>query len=294
MLKVSAVTIILASGGVLALCACAIYLQVIFVTTPFRNRNIGDIPNLSYQEVTLTAADGIAISGWYIRGTRPAGIVIVHGIHANRADLIPQAKILAGAGYHLMLIDLRGHGRSDAAILTYGYREALDVQSGVDYLLNLPEVERVGALGHSLGAAAVVRAAASNPRIEAIVVQSTYSSLLRAVDDTFNNYVIFPKWPFAPLIVALAEHRARVDISQVDSARDLARMPARPVMIIHGDGDTLFKLHHASELYASAQEPKELWIIRAAGHTNPIRGQEVEYGERVLNFFDKALGGGRG
>ena len=109
----------------MALCACAIYLQVIFVTTPFRNRNIGDIPNLSYQEVTLTAADGIAISGWYIRGTRPAGIVIVHGIHANRADLIPQAKILAGAGYHLMLIDLRGHGRSEASLPESQARSAL-------------------------------------------------------------------------------------------------------------------------------------------------------------------------
>ena len=93
------------------LIVCVTYVQAIFLTTPNRNRNIGAMPDISYEDVTLTTADGVTISGWYVAGTQPNAIVVVHGIHANRAYLIPQAVILAQAGYHLLLIDLRGHGR---------------------------------------------------------------------------------------------------------------------------------------------------------------------------------------
>jgi len=272
------------------LIVCVIYAQVIVLTTPGRNRNIGTIPDIAYEDVTLTTADGVAISGWYVAGTQPNAIVIVHGIHANRAYLIPQAVILAEAGYHLLLIDLRGHGLSEDAMMTFGYREALDVQAAVDYLMALPDVEQVGALGHSLGAAAVVRAAATDQRLKALVLQSTYSSLSQAVNNSFNNFVLLPKWPFAPVVIALAEFRTDLDMSQIDSARDLATMPPRPVLIIHGKGDNVFPVHHAQIMFDSAQEPKTLWIVEGmAGHVNPIDGHEPEYKERVLAFFEDAF-----
>ncbi len=270
---------------------CVVYLQVIQLTTPFRNRNIGTLPGLAYQDVTLTAADGNKVSGWYVPGSRPQAIILVHGIHANRAYLAPQAQFLAEAGYHLLLIDLRGHGRSEGARMTYGYRESLDVLAGVDYLAQQPEVAQIGALGHSLGAAAMVKAAAIDPRLEAIVVQSSYSSLPQAVEDTFENFVLLPRWPFAPLIVALAEYRTGVEISQVDSARDLGTMPSRPVFIIHNKGDNLFLLHHAQKMYNSAQQPKSLWVVDGMGHVNPFHGHEAEYKTSVLNFFRNGFNG---
>ena len=269
---------------------CVIYIQVIILTTPGRNRDIGTLPDMAYEEVTLTTADGVTISGWYVVGTQPNAIVIVHGIHANRAYLIPQAVLLAEAGYHLLLIDLRGLGQSEDSMMTFGYREALDVQAAIDYLVALPNVERVGALGHSLGAAAVVRAAATDQRLQGLVLQSTYSSLSQAVNDSFNNFVILPKWPFAPLVISLAQFRTELDIGQVDSARDLATMPPRPILIIHGKGDNVFPFHHAQIMFDSAQEPKTLWIVdNLAGHINPIDGHELEYEQRVLAFFEDSF-----
>ncbi len=274
---------------VFLLAAGVIYGQVWLVTTPFRDPQLGSIPSLSYQDISLTTADGLTISGWYVPGRRPEAIVLVHGIHANRSFLIPQAIFLAKAGYHLVLIDLRGHGRSEGSALSYGYREALDVQAAVDYLTALPGIKKVGALGHSLGAAAVVRAAAADKRLQALVVQSSYSSLPQAVEETFNNYAILPKRPFGPLIIALSEYRLGMDISQVDSARDLASMPSRPVLIIHSAGDTLFQPHHAQILYDSARGPKTLLLVEGVGHANPIFGNEAGYIASILDFFGKAF-----
>ena len=76
----------------------------------------------------------------------------------------------------------------------------------------------------------------------------------------------------------------------IDSARDLATMPPRPVLIIHGKGDNVFPFHHAQIMFDSAQEPKALWLVEGMpGHINPIYGHEPEYKERVLEFFESAF-----
>jgi dipeptidyl aminopeptidase/acylaminoacyl peptidase len=237
----------------------------------------------------LTTADGLELAAWYIPGSQPNAIIVVHGINANRAALLPEARVLAGAGYHLLIIDLRGHGHSQGTEVTYGYREALDIQAAIDYLLALPGVEQVGALGNSYGGAAVVRAAAVDKRLEAIVIQSSYSSLPEAVEDAFDDMAVLPKWPFAPLIIALVEKRVGLEISQVDSARDLATIHPRPVLIVHGAEDDLFPVRHAHKMYNAARRPKDLWIVEDLGHASPVKLYEAAYKERVLTFFANAF-----
>jgi len=277
--------------GALFLIAGLIYLHVKAFVVPRRVPPIhtpAEI-NLSYEDITFTTADGLTLSGWYIPGVQPNAVILVHGVNANREALLPEAKILAKADYHLLMFDLRGHGKSEGEEMTYGYREALDVQAAVDYLLNLPDVEQVGALGTSFGGAAVIRAAAKDERLKAIVIQNSFSSLSQAVEDGFDNMAILPKWPFAPLIVTLTERRTKLKLDQVDSARDLATEVSCPVLIIHGSDDDLFPPHHARTMYASAREPKDLWIIEGLGHASPIHAHAAEYEERTLAFFEKAF-----
>lgn len=278
--------------GGLCLLAGLIYIQLEAFIVPHRATDVGSPKDLNrpYQELTLTTSDGLKIAGWYIPGTRPQAVILVHGIHANRRAVLPEAKILAEAGYHLLTIDLRGHGLSEGQQNSYGYREALDVQAAVDYLDAMPEVDKIGVLGTSLGGATVVRAAAIDERIAAVVIESSYSSLSAAIDDGFDQLAFFPKWPFAPLFVSLAERRLGVQAVQIDSARDLATFKPRPVLIIHGLNDQLFPPAHAERMFASAQEPKELWLIEGLGHANPVLGREADYRERVVGFFEKAFG----
>jgi alpha-beta hydrolase superfamily lysophospholipase len=45
---------------------------------------------------------------------------------------MPAAVMLSEAGYHVLTIDLRGHGLSEGEQISYGYHEALDVKAGFD------------------------------------------------------------------------------------------------------------------------------------------------------------------
>jgi len=105
---------------------------------------------LAYEDVSLITSDGLVISAWYLAGTRPYGVIVVHGIWGNKQAVLPAAVMLSEAGYHVLMIDLRGHGLSEGEQQSYGYYEALDVIAGVDYLLTRPEIEQVGVLGYSL------------------------------------------------------------------------------------------------------------------------------------------------
>lgn len=243
---------------------------------------------LAYEDVTLITSDGLKISGWYLPGIKPDAIVIVHGIWANKQAILPAAVMLSEVGYHILMIDLRGHGLSEGEKLSYGYYEALDVQASVDYLLVQPGVEKVGLMGYSLGGAAVVRATAVDERIQALVVESSFSSLSDAVDDSFSRHTGLPSWPFAPLLVKAAEKELGLTVDQVDSTHALATMSPRPVLIIHGSDDDLFPVRHAYKMYEMAQEPKDLWIIEGLKHDYPIKNG-LEYRNRVLRFFEEAF-----
>jgi len=267
--------------------------QVDIILTPKGGQNIGTptMLNRPYQDVTFLTKDDLIISAWYIEGERAEAILLVHGLNANRRGMLSEAKILSEAGYPLLLLDLRGNGLSEGDELTYGYREAWDVEAAVDYLLDLSEITQVGAVGHSLGGAVTVRAAAVDERIKAVVVESSYSSLPNAVEDAFNEVVMLPQWPFQPFVVALAEYRVGLTLSDVDSIRDIATIAPRPVYIIHGSDDHLFRPYHAQRIYDAAQEPKTLWLIEGMGHQSPAHVAPDAYRERMVTFFEQAFAG---
>jgi dipeptidyl aminopeptidase/acylaminoacyl peptidase len=244
---------------------------------------------VTYEDVTLTTADGLKISGWYLPGNKPYGVVVVHGIWANKQAVLPAVVMLSEAGYHVLTIDLRGHGLSEGERQSYGYYEALDVIASVDYLMARSEIKKVGVMGYSLGGSAVVRATALDERIKALVVESSFSSLTDAVRDSFSQHTGLPSWPLAPILVKAAERELGLSVEQINSKEALATMKPRPVMIIHGEEDQLFPVGHAYEMYEAAQEPKELWIIEGLTHDYPIK-QRNEYQKRVMAFFETAFG----
>lgn len=289
-LRLTMFTVTVSTVAALFLLIYFVWLQVEAFVTPGRQTYVGTPDELGrpYEEVILTTRDGLKIAAWYITGAQPQAIIMVHGIDANRRAVLPQARILAGAGYHLLMLDLRGHGQSEGNEATYGYREALDVQAAIDYLDALPGIEQIGALGASYGGAAVARAAGLDARLGVVVIESSYSSLSQAVADSFEDRSIFPVWT-SPLFIALAERRIGVKVSQVDSARDLAAPHQPAVMIIHGTHDHLFPVEHAHKLHDSARGLKTLWIIEGLGHANPVPGREAEYQNRVVSFFQEAF-----
>jgi alpha-beta hydrolase superfamily lysophospholipase len=72
----------------------------------------------------------------------------------------------------------------------------------------------------------------------------------------------------------------------MDSVRDVHV----PLFILHGTEDRLIKSSYSQQLYENTGEPKELWLIKEADHSNMAEVGGEEYYERIIGFFDKAMG----
>lgn len=123
-------------------------------------------------EVRATASDGLQ-----------PGVVVVHGFAGSSRLMTPLADTLARHGYVVVLVDLAGHGRStvplaDVGSATTTERLAADLDTAVRYLRSRPGVDaqRIGLVGHSMGAGAVTRYAVGHPDIRATVAISLPSA----------------------------------------------------------------------------------------------------------------------
>jgi len=76
-------------------------------------------------------------------------------------------------GFDVIAYDSRAHGDSEGSICTYGCFEKEDVRKIVDRIEHGPIV----LMGHSLGAAIAIQAAAGDQRIATVVAAETFSDL---------------------------------------------------------------------------------------------------------------------
>ncbi len=85
------------------------------------------------------------------------------------------AQMLCLGRCNVLLFDLRGEGGSAGHSRSFGVREARDVLGAVQYLEqeHAEASHSIYALGISQGASAVLRAAATDVRVRAVVVDST-------------------------------------------------------------------------------------------------------------------------
>jgi len=109
-------------------------------------------------------------------------IILVHGFAGSRQMVSAYGYTLAHAGYVVLMLDLPGHGRNRAPF----EREAniAAIGEAFELLQGQPEVDmsRVGLLGHSMGAEAVLRAASESPeRYRATVAVSPVYTAVSAV-----------------------------------------------------------------------------------------------------------------
>lgn len=289
------VTIALMAGCLLMAAAIGLYgsEQLIKRRTPDVRADPSDY-GLAYEEVAFRSRDGLTLRGWFIPAQRPKGTVIFcHGHVGSMDPDLKYAPHFHRRGYHVLMFDFRGHGRSEGNRVSMGYYERLDLLGALDYLRGRG-IERVGVLGFSMGGAVAMAAAPRSEAIRAVVSDGGFARLSSAVAAGARERGLpgLLAGPAARLIVALAGLRLGCKLSEADPIRWVDKIAPRALLLIHGGRDPFVPTAEVEELYAKAKEPKELWIVPEAGHREVDLCRPEEYLAKVLDFFDKWVGQG--
>jgi pimeloyl-ACP methyl ester carboxylesterase len=223
----------------------------------------------------LLAADGTLLHAEHVprRSSQPdAGrdfaVVVAHGFtQSSRSPRMKQITSWLREVAGVVLIDLRGHGRSRGHS-TMGWREVLDVDAAVSWAHALG-YRRVASMGFSLGSAVVVRHAALHRGVDAVAAVSVPSqwhyrgtASMRAV-----HRLVLTRGGRTLLRLARRTRVSSAGWCQPDpiDPRTAAAELDVPLLVVHGDRDDYFPLHHAWHVHAAAAQAT-LWLERGFGH----------------------------
>ena len=158
---------------------------------------------LPHARVVFPASDGVRLAGWYLPSRNGAALVLVHGGGGDRQGTILHARMLARAGYGVLLYDARGRGESAGHENAAGWQWDRDVRGAVSFLTSRG-IDHIGLLGLSTGAEAVVTEAASDVRVQAVVADGLQArTAADASHASFGDRIsdraqLRPRWPRDP------------------------------------------------------------------------------------------------
>lgn len=222
---------------------------------------------LDFEELAIETEDGERLHGWWVttgRSHSAGRVLFFHGNAGNIGDRVPLAGVLASAGFDVMLFDYRGYGRSTGKPDERG--TYVDARAARDAMVARADCDpaRVIYLGESLGAAVAAELAQSSPP-RALILQSPFTSLR----DVARRHYPLPR----SLIPDAYPTIRRI------------RSIAAPLLVLHGDRDTIVPVSQGRKLFEAANQPKQLHVFPGLGHNDLLRAGG-HYGEVIAHWID--------
>jgi len=229
------------TGSYLLLCSFGLLLQekLIFLPEP----KISATPqciNLDYDDVWLLTADRVWINGWYLpspQSDKQPTILYLHGNAGNMSHCLDVVAAIHRLGLACLMIDYRGYGRSQGSPSEQGmYSDAATAWMWLRHRKGL-RADQIVIWGFSLGGPVAAKLAEStNPG--GLILDSTFTSLKEL------GHRLFPTMPVSLIM--------RLNYSTSESLQNVRC----PVLIVHSRKDNIVPFSFASELYATAGQPK--------------------------------------
>lgn len=237
---------------------------------------------MAYEDVWLPVKSGAGkverIHGWWIPAAGDAaGVVLyLHGNGINVGANVNHANRFHQMGLSVLLIDYRGYGLSEGSFPSEA-QVYQDVETAWNYLVNERRVnpQKIILYGHSLGGAIGIELALRHPNAGALIAEGSFTSMRAMVDYRYGAFRIFP--------VDLLLHQQFHSISKVGKLQ-------MPVLFIHGTADDVTPCSMSQQLFAAANEPKQLFLVPAADHNNVATVSGERYIQTVSRFIEQALG----
>jgi pimeloyl-ACP methyl ester carboxylesterase len=236
-------------------------------------------------------ARGQRLSAWLALppgacAARPAPVVVaVHGWGANGSTLDPLVEPLVRAGIAVVLFDAANHGDSSAEAFSSLPRFAEDLAAVIDTLRPMPAVDtaRVGLLGHSVGAAAVLLHTARHGGARAVVSLSAFAHPGEVMERWLRQHHIPRRW----VGTAILEHVQEVIGERFDHIAPEHQLPRIdcPVLLVHGEHDRTVPLSDAHRLRAQLRRG-ELLVVDG---DHDLRVALLPHTERLVRFFGRHL-----
>jgi pimeloyl-ACP methyl ester carboxylesterase len=243
---------------------------------------------LSYQELGIQTLQGKRLFAWWLPAEIPGSstMILLHGWGGNAELMLPLAIPLHNAGMNVLLLDARNHGRSDSASFSSLPRFSEDVSSAINWVKTHGEkpLNKIGLLGHSVGAGAVLLEASRRDDVSAVISISAFAHpewmmrrylrrfwIPQFVITWINRYV---EW--------VIRHRFD-DIAPMNTAEKVKC----PILLVHGKMDETVPISDTLAIKNNCGNYAiDTLLVDDAGHDSTDKIER--HAEYLINFLRKA------
>jgi uncharacterized protein len=209
-------------------------------------------PNFPETEaVRIDTEDGERLVAWYRAPQEGSPIFLFFDGNGGRPQIWEgrwRRIVESGAGF--LAVYYRGYSGSTGHPSETGLH--LDARAGYDWLIaNGYEPRDIVIHGFSLGSGPAVKLASERPA-RALILEAPFTG----VDDVAAGFV-------TPIAAALVRDSYR--------SRDWIGDVHMPVLIVHGDRDTVIPFAQGERLYALANDPKQFVRMPGSDHATLVR-----------------------
>lgn len=245
---------------------------------------------------SIQSSDNLKLSARYIpaKPENSQTIICVHGYHSTgEEEYVLMSRLFHDAGYNILLIDQRTHGKSEGKYIGFGCLERNDlirwIQKVDDYHKGDGDIFLHGV---SMGAATVLMTSGLDlpNSVKGIVADCGYTSPMDILHAVVNSDLMHIPCSEALIqtINLICKFKANYRLDECSSLKAI-RHSKCPIFIIHGDQDVLVPVQMAKEIYAACPNKKKLWIVEGANHAESSCINPEEYKHRVISFYKECI-----
>jgi uncharacterized protein len=194
-------------------------------------------------------------------------LLYLHGARRNVEGSAFRIRQMQSLGFSVLAVDYRGFGRSSEGLPSEA-SVAEDARAAWDWLGQHHAGTPRYIFGHSLGGAIAVQLATEVTDAKGLIVEGTFTS----IPDVFETM----KWGWLPITPLITQ--------RFDSAAKVERL-AVPVLVVHGDADTLIRPELGRALFERAMAPKRFVLVPGGTHYSTNGVGQAQYREALRDLF---------
>ena len=251
------------------------------------NQLIAELKETPCEDVECMSYDALRLTGRYYHISDDAPLdIMVHGYKSNSTlDFCGGFKLARELKHNVLLIDQRSCRESEGHFACFGIKERRDLMSWITYALcRFGEDKEINLFGVSMGAATVlmVNDLGLPDNIKHIIADSPYDSPRDIIMKVAGDMGV-PQW-FWPIIRLSAKVFCRMDIEE-SRAEDAVKQCRVPVLIFHGEADSLIPCDMSRQLIALCPEGSRLVTIEGADHVAGMLKDPEKYEKAVREYL---------
>lgn len=240
------------------------------------------------ETVSIRSHDNLTLYGRYYHVKDGAPLDI--GFHGYKSSAIVDfsggSELSFELEHNLLLIDQRAHGKSQGNSICFGLKERYDLLSWVDYAINrFGSDVTIFLYGVSMGGATVLMASDMElpKNVKAIIADCPYARAMDVILHVGKDMPI-PTWLIKAFAAMAAKFLCNFDIYETDAVRAVQNAKV-PILIIHGDADTLVPCSMSAEVERANPSMVTRYTISGAEHGISYLVDRISYKKYVTEFL---------